>query len=67
MVSPRTITVSVEEDGNITIETSGFEGTDCLKETMDLEQALGTVSKRTQKSEMYRATKIGDKARIGGK
>ncbi len=46
------ITVTFDADGNSVIETTGFVGTACLKETAALEQALGKKTKDANKREM---------------
>ena len=48
----KSINVTFDNDGNSTIETTGFTGTACLKETAALEQALGATAKRTPTREM---------------
>lgn len=62
----KVIEVDVDEKGNVKTEASGFSGKECLKATLDIEQALGVVSKRTTKAEMHQVV-IGDKAVVGGK
>jgi hypothetical protein len=37
----REIIATIDEDGNVKIETKGFKGADCLKATLQLERALG--------------------------
>lgn len=69
MVKPKkekVIEVDVDEKGNVKTEASGFSGKACLKATLDLEEALGVVSKRTVKAEMHQV-EIADKAVVGGK
>ncbi len=39
----REIIITVSVEGETTIETKGFKGTECLKETAALELALGGV------------------------
>jgi hypothetical protein len=48
----KSITVTFDGDGNSAIETTGFVGTACLKETVALEQALGKKTKDANKREM---------------
>ncbi|MFA5758112.1 MAG: DUF2997 domain-containing protein [Clostridia bacterium] len=42
-----------DEDGNVQIATKGIKGMSCLKETKDLEQALGTPKDIKHTSEYY--------------
>lgn len=46
------VTVEFGRDGSVKIDVAGFAGGECLKETLDLERALGIVGKRTEKPEM---------------
>lgn len=48
----KSINVTFDNDGNSTIETTGFTGTACLKETAALEQALGNKTKNVNTREM---------------
>lgn len=41
------------DGGDVTIETSGFKGGACLKETLDLEKALGVTVKDRKTTEFY--------------
>ena len=52
--------VDIDKDGNIVIEVNGIKGSDCIKETKDLEDKLGEVTKRDKKPEFY--AKIKGKA-----
>jgi len=46
------------EGENVIVETVGFEGTDCVKETAGLLEALGAKDiKRTLKPEYHKADK----------
>tara|TARA_R110000824_G_scaffold215949_2_gene402512 strand:+ start:4081 stop:4266 length:186 start_codon:yes stop_codon:yes gene_type:complete len=40
----KTINVTIDTDGNIEVETSGFAGAECKKATADLERQLGKVT-----------------------
>lgn len=51
--------IDIDKDGNIVIEVNGIKGNECLKETKDLEDKLGVVTKRDKKPDFY--------ARIKGK
>jgi hypothetical protein len=51
------IIVTFEGD-KVTVETKGFEGTDCVKETASLLEALGATDiKRTLKPEYHKNDK----------
>ena len=51
--------IDIDKDGNIVIEANGMKGSECLKESKDLEDKLGVVTKRDKKPDFY--------ARIKGK
>lgn len=49
------IKIEIDLDtGEITLETSGFIGDECLKETEDLKKALGKATKEIRKNEFYK-------------
>jgi hypothetical protein len=50
------IIVTVDVQGNTTIETRGFKGADCLKATADLEKALGAKTSDTKTREYHQTT-----------
>lgn len=50
----KTITVTIAVDGSTQIATSGFAGSDCLKETVELEQKLGKKVKDTKTAEFHK-------------
>lgn len=47
------IRCTIEEDGSVTIETTGFKGKSCLQATAEFEKALGTVKKQKRSPEYY--------------
>jgi hypothetical protein len=53
----KTITVTIQ-DGEASVETSGFKGNDCLTATAELEQALGkkTATTMTPESRLRAST-----------
>jgi len=48
------IAQEVDEAGNVSIETKGFTGSDCIKETMELERALGRKTGDMKTAEYYK-------------
>lgn len=60
----REIIVTVSPTGDTQIETKGFAGTECLKETADLERKLGakTLDKPTREMNASQATSANAKA-----
>ncbi len=44
------IVITFDEQGNSSIEAFGFAGTECLKATKSLEEALGKAGNRTMKN-----------------
>ena len=59
------IKVRISPDGNSTIETTGFTGTDCLRETMELERALGAKTRDTMTAEAGRSSASANIQRAG--
>jgi Protein of unknown function (DUF2997) len=60
------IVVTIKKDGTTSIEpTKGFKGTECLKETADLEAALGKLERRDPKPEMGQKSEVGEKISQG--
>lgn len=48
------IEVTVDKQGNVSIEVIGGEGPSCMEETKDLEDKLGIVESREKKPEYYK-------------
>ena len=47
------VTITIGANGKMSIETSGFQGTDCTSATAMLESKLGKVEDRQLKAEYY--------------
>ena len=47
------IEITISPTGQVTINTKGFKGADCMKATAELERALGAVKNRKKKSEYF--------------
>lgn len=56
----KTITATIGDDGNVTIETSGFTGAECLQATLAIEEALGAKTQDTKTGEFYTTAKQGN-------
>ncbi len=52
---PRLIEVTVSPTGETTVQTKGYVGSDCLKATRFLEQALGITTLDRKTSEFYQS------------
>jgi hypothetical protein len=52
---PRIIEVIVSPQGEITLQTKGYAGSDCLQASKFLEQALGVVTNDQKTTEFYQA------------
>jgi hypothetical protein len=50
---PRLIEVIVSPQGEVTLQTKGYAGGDCLQASQFLEQALGVVVKDQKTAEVY--------------
>ncbi len=49
----RLIEVIVSPQGEVTMQTKGYAGSDCLQASQFLEQALGVVTKGQKTGEFY--------------
>lgn len=47
------ILVNISPDGDVTLDVQGVKGKQCLDLTQDLEEELGIVTARTEKTEMH--------------
>lgn len=65
MSNTKTIIVTIDPDGNSSLELDGFDGISCLQETKGLEEALGKTSSRTMKQSRADKTQIADKTKVG--
>ena len=52
----RIIEVTVAPKGEVSIQTKGYAGADCLQASKFLEQALGVVAKENKTGEFYSST-----------
>jgi hypothetical protein len=52
---PRLIEVVVSPQGEVTVRTSGYVGTDCLRASQFLEQTLGVPVSDLKTAEYYQA------------
>lgn len=53
---PRIIEVIVSPQGEATVQTRGYGGSDCLQASQFLEQALGVITADRKTGEFYQAT-----------
>ena len=52
-MSQRVIEVLVSPTGEVTIQTKGYAGSECLEASRSLEQALGVVTGEKRTAEFY--------------
>ncbi len=50
---PRIIEVIVSPQGEVTLQTTGYAGSDCLQASQFLEQALGVVTNDQKTTEFF--------------
>lgn len=50
---PKEIIVTVSDEGEVEIKTTGYKGADCLNDTKALKEALGQTTKVTPTAEMH--------------
>jgi len=52
----RIIEVTVSPNGDTTVQTKGYAGSDCLQASKFIEDALGVVAKEQKTGEFYQAS-----------
>jgi hypothetical protein len=50
------VRVSIDKDGNVSLQVNGIKGTSCLDVTKALEEALGNELEREMTAEAYEET-----------
>jgi hypothetical protein len=50
---PRIIEVTVSPQGETTVQTKGYAGSDCLQASKFVEQALGVATRDTKTAEFF--------------
>lgn len=55
-MNPRIIEVVVSPKGEVTVQTKGYAGADCLLASKSLERALGSVMDVQKTSEFFEST-----------
>jgi hypothetical protein len=58
------IIVSIDPQGQLSIEAEGYQGNGCLQATQMLERMLGRVEKRSRKSECFHSAHSGAKQKL---
>lgn len=49
----KTVEITIDPDGGVTIEATGFKGGSCERATKALEEAMGVAGKRDKKPSYY--------------
>lgn len=57
---PRVIRVTVSPRGEVTVQTNGYRGADCLRASRFLEQSLGTPAGERKTAEFYEGQPQGE-------
>lgn len=60
----KTITITIDCQGEATIEANGYAGAACLKATEQLERVLGNKKKRSLKREYFATRKRTSKQQL---
>lgn len=55
---PRILEVTVSPQGEVTVQTKGYSGSDCLQASHFLEQALGIATTDRKTAEFYESQPI---------
>jgi len=61
----KTIDILINDQGQLTINATGYQGADCEQATAFLEQALGSLTQKQRKPEWYRTVQRQSKQRVG--
>ena len=61
----KSIELTVEPNGQISIEAVGFSGPSCEKATAFLEQVLGKATSKRHKPDYYRRARVNKTQRLG--
>jgi hypothetical protein len=61
----KTIDILINDQGQLTINATGYQGAECEKATAFLEQALGSLTQKQRKPEWYRTVQRHTKQRLG--
>jgi hypothetical protein len=61
----KTIEITVNPEGAVSIKTAGFTGSSCRDATRDIERALGVAGKESLLPEFYGQTSTGEQLRQG--
>jgi hypothetical protein len=59
----RVIEVTVSPQGEATVQTKGYAGSDCLQASKFLEQALGVIIAERTTAEFFQAAPVEQQAR----
>lgn len=65
MNGKRSIEVTVQPSGEITIDAVGFEGADCEQATRYLEETLGVIGTKQKKPEYHQSRSTNQQQRLG--
>ena len=57
-MNPRIIEVTVSPKGEVTLQTKGYSGSDCLRASRFLEQALGVTTQEQKTAEFHQPAAI---------
>lgn len=61
----KAVEILINTSGQITINATGFSGTECEKATAFLEQVLGEITARQRKPEWHQRNRRTTQQRIG--
>jgi Protein of unknown function (DUF2997) len=61
----KAIEILINASGQLTINATGFSGTDCEKATAFLEQALGQLTAKQRKPEWRQQNRRANQQRVG--
>jgi hypothetical protein len=65
MTTTKTIEITVNPEGAVSIKTAGFTGSSCRDATRDIERALGVAGTEHLLPEYFQRTSTGEQLRQG--
>jgi len=66
VATKKSITFTIDDNGEVKIEVKGAPGEDCMKLTKEIEEALGLVEERQMTSEFFQKEETHVEVGSGG-
>jgi DUF2997 family protein len=66
MPAKKTITITIDAEGNANADLAGYHGQGCAKDLQDLTDGLGRITKETKKPEYRQQPQTAEQKLAGG-